>query len=118
MSVESSVIGGDTLDPVVVNVGIDHRDIKGIVAQFHLCPDDISRAKYIVPVQQIVKLNATIAMDERARPPGTGKSSNTKGIIIANTSMGTLPRGEHSFFPCRSRGARECRMILLIIDLV
>src|SRR6266576_4615814 len=92
MPMQLSVIRrGDTLNPMVVNVNINMADVKGIKTQFHLRSDDPRRGKHIIPVQQIVKLNTVITIDERRFSRRTGKSQHPKHVIIANASVFSWP---------------------------
>src|SRR6266496_4874148 len=119
MPMQLSIIRrGDTLDPMVVDVSIDMTDIKGIKTQLHLGSDDSRRGKHIIPIQQIVELNAMIAVDQCRFSRRTGKGQHPKHIIIANTSMFSWPTQIQSLLPCLARALPQRRVLFLIIDLV
>src|SRR6266516_7979294 len=118
MPMQLSVIRrGDTLNPMVVNVNINMADVKGIKTQFHLRSDDPRRGQHIIPVQQIVKLNTVITIDERGFSRRTGKSQHPKHVIIANASVFSWPSKIQSTLPCLTRALPQCRVLFLIIDL-
>src|SRR6266702_5687620 len=93
---------GDALDPMVVDEGIDVADVKGIIAQLHFGPNDPRRGQHVIPVQQIVELNAVIAVDQRGFSWRTGKGRDPKGIIILNTSVFSLSTEIQPTLPCLS----------------
>src|SRR5713226_7747648 len=112
MPMQLSVIRrGDTLNPMVVNVNINMADVKGIKTQFHLRSDDPRRGKHIIPVQQIVKLNTVITIDERRFSRRTGKSQHPKHIIIANASVFSWPSKIQSTLPCLTRALPQCLVL-------
>src|SRR5437879_1569221 len=118
MSMQLPVIRrGDTLDPVVVDVSIDMADVKRIKTQLHLRSDDSRRGKHIIPVQEIMELNAVIAVDQCSFSRRTGKGQHPKHIIIANTSVFSRSTQIQSTLPCLVRALSQCRMLFLVIDL-
>ena len=63
MALKEAIIGGgDALHPLVMHIGIDMADIKRIVPDGNLGPDDICGIEQRMPVHEVLKVNALIAI--------------------------------------------------------
>src|SRR5262249_37066435 len=118
MPMELPIRRGHALDPALVDIGVDHTDIKRIVAHGHPRADHVRPAEDLMPIRQIVHFDALARMHQGRTARGTGERREPKGLVVPDPPMGTLAPIGQPQGPGLAWAVSQGWMLALIVDLV
>src|SRR5258708_6581533 len=107
-----------TGNPLVLHKGIEHANVKGVIADGNRLTRQFLRSEDLIPVVVSKELDAFAFLDHPFLLGGCGKRLLDKHIVIGDLTVRTLASLCQTIHKHRSWGLTQSGMIHLIIDLI
>src|SRR5450759_502284 len=117
-SLKDAVVWATTDDPVSLNIGVDHPDVKRIIAHRNARLDDIGVPKVIVPIVEVLHFDPTAGLHLRCPFAGARTRIAENGVVVGNLAMLTLTTLFHPPEVGVAWWLSNATVLVLIVNLI